>query len=149
MGADADKLYEYVQNRNREPKPVIPKKIPIPKVLNKFECYFHIYDTDETGNINITLRLNTINDSNTYRWTYSNVNEHKYVDENTFFKPLLDLYGELQHLEYAWESQEDKYINGKYIKGGLLYAMAVFDGGENCREIKRNYGSYMEYIKSL
>ena len=110
-------------------------KFPISKTYKKFECFFRVYDPDYEGNINITLRLNTVNDNKTYRWVYSNVQRLNGTSREEFFKPLVDLDDELHHLRYTREGQEPQFANGKYIKCGVLYAIPIFDGNESFKQI--------------
>lgn len=102
-------------------------RFPIPTRFKSELCFFFVFGPDSEGDINVTLRLNTACDQNTYRWVYANVNSCDMTDLKAFFKPLVLLYDELQHLEFSWKKQEKYYADGKYIKRGVLNTMPVAD----------------------
>lgn len=125
-------------------------EFPISQQYKKFECFFRAYDPDSQGNINITLRMNTVNDTKTYRWAYGNIKDYEEVGSEAFFKPLIELDDELRHLAFVWEGQDHRYSNGKYIKASKLYAMPVFDGKENIKQVSEDEPfPAMRYVKSL
>lgn len=129
---------------------MIKIKFPISMTYKKYECFFKIYQPDSEGDINITLKMNTINDSKTYRWVYGNVKDFNVVGSDSFFKSLVEFNDELRHLSFVWEGQPNCYANGKYIKGSMLYCIPIYDGANNIKQIVEDYPfPAMRYIKSL
>lgn len=125
-------------------------QFPIPMQYKKYECFFRIYQPDSNGDINITLRMNTINDTKTYHWVYGNIRDFDEVGSAGFFQSLIEFDDELRHLSFAWEGQDHRYSNGKYIKGSILYSIPIYDGNHNMKQIVEDYPfPAMRYIKSL
>lgn len=125
-------------------------QFPIHMQYKKYECFFRIYQPDSNGDINITLRMNTINDAKNYRWVYGNIKDFDEVGSAGFFQPLIEFDDELRHLSFAWEGQDPRYSNGKYIKGSILYSIPIYDGNHNMKQIVEDYPfPAMRYIKSL
>lgn len=96
----------------------------------EFEYYYKVYKPNANGDINIVLRLNIVNDKDTYRWTYGNIKDYDLVGAAKFFKPLKELIKELNELEFCWE-WEDKPDKKKYIVGSFLIHVPVYDGNTN------------------
>lgn len=119
---------------------------PFESEYKKFECYFRIYKPDNNGDINITLRLNVINDKNTYRWTYGNIKDYNVVGEDAFFEPLKVLLNELYKLKYCWE-WEGGQENKRYILGSNLIWAPVYNGDTN--KIRMNSGDWIANCSRL
>lgn len=111
-------------------------------------CYFFVIANE--SQITCFLRMNTINDNHRYKWIYADAPFMDGISVETFCAPLKGLLDELEHLEFAWECQSERYANGTYIKGSLLYNLPIYDGKMNYTTISNpNCMGFMPYILSL